>query len=110
MPVFFTRDDARRLISVMVTDPYAIDDFVGLLERQHAEGAWAYATLHDFRSVSILPSAADVHLLMQHVGRIGNDRQRGPVGLAIRPDPRRFQDSLSFLPVTAGVVDVEVLL
>jgi hypothetical protein len=41
VPIHYERDDSRRLITVTVTDPYFIDDVMGVVDRQAAEDTWA---------------------------------------------------------------------
>ena len=51
---------------------------VAVIDRQLAEGAWSYGVLYDVRAGHASPSAADVHELVKHVGRLTT--QHGPRG------------------------------
>jgi hypothetical protein len=52
MPMAYARDDQRRLITVMVTEPYSLGDLLSVLDRQAAEDTWEYAMLYDLRAVT----------------------------------------------------------
>jgi hypothetical protein len=40
MPTQYERDDRRRLITVVVTNPYTVEDLFAVIDRQFAEGTW----------------------------------------------------------------------
>jgi hypothetical protein len=50
MPITYERDDSRRLITVTVTEPYAVEDILGVIDRQAAEGTWMYALLYELHA------------------------------------------------------------
>ena len=111
MPVRYDRDDARRLITVTVTDPYKLDEILGVINRQAAERAWEYAMLFDLRTATNLTKLAEAQgQLLDRVRLAGGARQRGPVGLAIAPRSDDFRAGLQDAQRTTGVMDVEVLI
>src|ERR1700674_4937900 len=57
MPIVYERDDARRLITVTLTEPYAVEDIFGAIDRQAAEDTWDYAMLYDLRAVEVSTNA-----------------------------------------------------
>jgi hypothetical protein len=48
-----------RLIIATITEPYAVDDILGVIDRQAAEGTWAYAMLYDLRGATHLNTEAE---------------------------------------------------
>ena len=105
MPVEYERDDQRRLIAVTVTDPYAIDDVLGTIDRQAAEDTWAYAMLYDLRAVDVL-TGEYAQRIADHVQAVGAGRERGPVGIAIRSSPEHFRLGLRYAELAKQRVEV----
>ena len=75
-------EDQRRLITVTVTEPYSVDDFLGVIDRQ-ADDTWQYAMLYDLRGTTQAPTEADLQRMADRVSDVGRGRDRGSVGLAI---------------------------
>jgi len=110
MSILYLSDDPRRLITVTVTEPYSVDDILGSIDRQASEGRWDYAILYDQRGLTHGATEIDLEQIAEHVRVAGQGRPRGPVGLAIRPDPRSFLVGLTYSTLTKEFMDVEVLL
>jgi hypothetical protein len=110
MPVAYDRDDRRRLITVTVTEPYSIDDILGVIDRQSAEDTWEYATLHDLRDVTDASTLTDLQQLADRIRTVGGGRERGAVGIAIRARPALFLAGLMYSRLTRELMTVEVLL
>jgi hypothetical protein len=108
MPITYDRDDARKLITVRVTEPYTIDDVLGVIDRQAAEDTWAYAVLFDLHAPMAI--AADSQQIADHVKATGRGRERGPVGIAMSSDPEQFRRGLKYSQLSRTVTTVEVLL
>jgi hypothetical protein len=108
MPSRYVRDDARRLITVTITEPYAVEDICLFIDRQAAEGTWEYATLYDLRVPMSIE--ADSQHIADHIRAVGGGRARGPVGIAIRATPEQFRRGLSYTEMTRKLETVEVLL
>lgn len=110
MPIVYERDDRRQLITVIVTEPYANEELLALIDRQSSENTWEYAMLYDLRSVTIAPSEDDLLQMAGRVREVGASRERGPVGVAIRARPAHFLAGLMYTKLTRELMTVEVLL
>ena len=110
VPIAYERDDERRLITVTVTEPYSVDDILGVIDRQAAEDTWWYAMLYDLRGVTHASTEADLQRLADRVKIVGGGRTRGPVGIAVGADPATFRAGLMYTRLAGKVVNVEVVL
>ena len=110
MPIAYERDDERRLITVTVTEPYSIDDVLGVIDRQAAEDTWWYAILYDLRALTQASSEADLQRLADRVKIVGGGRKRGPVGIAVGTSPTSFRGGLMYTQMAGKLVNVEVVL
>jgi hypothetical protein len=110
MPITYQRDDERRLITVTETEPVSVDDIFGAIDRQAAEDTWEYALLHDQRALTQVSTEANLQQMADRIRAAGRGRTRGPVGIAIRPDPALFLVSLMYTKLTKELMSVEVLL
>ena len=90
MPVTYERDDARRRISVSVSGTSSIEEIIGIVSRQLADGAWTYGILYDASLDLSQPSTADVRSIVEFVGRcIAQYGPRGPVAI-VTPHPSSY--------------------
>lgn len=110
MPIAYQRDDRRWLISVTVTEPCTVNDIFSVIDRQAAEDTWEYALLYDLRAITDASAEADLQQLAERVKATGGERERGPVGIAIRARPALFLLGLMYTKLIKGFVSVEVLL
>ena len=110
MPIAYQRDDPRRLITVTVTEPCSVDDISSVIDRQASKDTWEYALLYDLRAMTDASTEADLQLLAERVKAGGGDRERGPVGIAIRAQPALFLLGLMYTKLIKEFVAVEVLL
>jgi hypothetical protein len=108
MPTLYQRDDARRLITVAVTEPYTVDDILRTVDRQAAEDTWAYAMLYELQGAMSVP--ADSQQIADHVRMVGKGRERGPVGIAISNQPEQYRRALKYAELARKIAIVEVLL
>jgi hypothetical protein len=108
MPIAYERDDARRLIIVTVTEPYAVGDILETIDRQAAENTWEYAMLYEMQAAMTI--AADSQQIANHVERVAGGHERGPVGIAMSGDPEQFRRGLKYTELTRKIATVEVLL
>jgi hypothetical protein len=95
MPSDYKRDDDKRLITVTMTEPFSMADFIGVVERQAAEDTWSYALLYDLRSLETIKEASP--LLQTFVDRLqvlGAGRTRGPIGVVVRRGPDKMRARL----------------
>jgi hypothetical protein len=84
VPLIYKRDDARRRISLVLTEPLTDEELIRAIDRQLTEGTWSYGLLYDTRQlvssarVAISrPAAAHVAAIAARVGR------RGPVAILV---------------------------
>ena len=110
MPIVYQRDDQRRLITVTVTEPWSVDDILGVIDRQAGEDTWEYALLYDLRSVTEISPDVGLQQIADRVKAAGSGRKRGEVGLAIPARPAVFLTGMMYTNLTRGFVTVEVLL
>jgi hypothetical protein len=110
MPIAYQRDDRRWLITVTVTEPCTVNDIFSVIDRQAAEDTWEYALLYDLRAITDASAEADLQQLAERVKATGGERERGPVGIAIRARPALFLLALMYTKLIKGFVSVEVLL
>jgi hypothetical protein len=78
MPYAFETDRSRQRLTIVGSDPVGLSDVLALLARQIAEGAWSYASLHDARNVTWLPTLDDVRMIVAFVDN--NSKTLGPRG------------------------------
>jgi hypothetical protein len=110
MTVSYERDDHRRLVTVTVAEPYSVDDIISAIDRQSTEDTWAYAMLYDLRGVTHVSPETDLKQMADRIQAIGRGRDRGPVGIAIRPSPQLFLVFLTYAHLTREFGAAEVLL
>ena len=77
MPVNYARDDVRRLVTVSMQGPFDTRSLVDTLDRQIAEGTWAYARLYDERGVTVAPTSQQIRALLDGEDVRGGDLERG---------------------------------
>jgi hypothetical protein len=110
MPIAYERDDHRRLITLTATDPYTVEDILGVIDRQSAEDTLGYAMLYDLRGVHDPSALAGLQQIEDRVGAVGGGRARAPVGVAILARPELFLAGLMYAELTREIMAVEVLL
>jgi hypothetical protein len=88
MAVTYEQDDEAGTIIATVTGPFLLDEIVGVMDRQAAEGTWKYVLLYDEREMTGVPTAADLRTLLRRVKTLVKQHgPRGPVAvLATRVD------------------------
>jgi hypothetical protein len=98
------------LITVTVTEPYSVDDILGVIDRQAAEDTWSYAMLYDLRALTRASTEPELRQLADRVKVVGSGRQRGPVGIAVGVTPDTFRAGLMYTKLAGKLVNVEVVL
>ena len=84
MSLTYKRDDARRRISLTLTEPLTEDELIRAIDRQLTEGTWSYGLVYDTRQlvtsarVAISPPAAAY--VADIATRVG---PRGPVAILV---------------------------
>jgi hypothetical protein len=80
MPYEVTIDRVRGRVTVVGHDPFTLADALALIDRQADDGAWSFATLHDARAVTSVPTVADAQTLLEHIVEVSRVHGvRGPV-------------------------------
>jgi hypothetical protein len=110
MPIEYQRDDRRHLITVTVTEPFSFDELVDQTDRQWTEHTWEYAILYDVRATVHDAPADELQQLTDRVRVIGAGHPRGPMGMVIPARPERFRGGLQLARLSAGLMEVEILL
>ena len=110
MPIEYARDDQRRLITLTVTEPYSVEDILGVIDRQAAEDTWGYAMLYDLRAATRVSTLEELGQMAARVQARADGRERGPVGMAVASVPEQFRMALAYTRLTSGLEKVEVLL
>ena len=110
MPIAYQRDDQRWLIIVTVTEPCTVNDISSVIDRQAAEDTWEYALLYDLRAITDASAEADLQQLAERVNGTVGERERGPLGIAIRARPAVFLLALMYTKLIKEFVSIELLL
>ena len=86
MPVQYARDDAKRRLTLTVSDPLTLEERIAAVERQLADGAWKYGLIIDARSMaSFTPQLADMQAAAFRLAElVAAHGPRGPVALVTR--------------------------
>lgn len=105
MPVRYERDDARRRIVVTMQGPFALPDFLAVIDRQQADNAWGYGILYDLRGMTGRPVGADIRQSISQVGQA--DRPRGPVAL-LTTDPAMYRSACAYAALGRSKMTIEV--
>jgi hypothetical protein len=90
--IMYERDDARRRIVTTMSGEVGLDEVLGIIDRQEAEGTWTYGVLSDIRTLSWQPSREEVHRVVVHIDRtaVRCGRPRGPVAI-VAAEPTLFR-------------------
>jgi hypothetical protein len=82
VPIEYVLDRARQRLTIIARDPIGVPDVLAWLERQAADGAWAYSTLDDFRLVTWNVATEDVRCMVDQMARLSAVHgHRGPVAI-----------------------------
>jgi hypothetical protein len=110
MPIEYHKDDPGRLLTVTATEPLVFEELLALVDRQWIEGAWDYALLYDMRATVGGATENGLKALVERVDSVGNGRPRGPVGLAVPRQVRRFLAAAFLSELVKRNWNLEVLL
>src|SRR6202049_3753526 len=105
MPIHYERDDARRRVVVTVEGPFAVADFLAVMERQRADGAWTYGMLSDLRGMTGEPAIDDLRQFMSEAAR--TTQSRGPLAI-VANDPVIYGRACTYATLARGTLTVEV--
>jgi hypothetical protein len=86
MPVQYVRDDAKRRITLTVSDPLTVEERIAAVEHQLADGAWGYGLIIDARSMaSFTPKLTEMQAAASRLAElVAVHGPRGPVALVSR--------------------------
>jgi hypothetical protein len=86
MPVQYLRDDAKRRLTLTVSDPLTVEERIAAVEHQLAEGAWRYGLIIDARRMaSFTPQMAGMQAAASRLAElVAAHGPRGPVALVSR--------------------------
>jgi hypothetical protein len=90
--------------SVFGPDPAGVPHVLAWLDRQAADGAWAFGSLDDLRLVTLNPTSADVQRILDQVTT--RSAVHGPRGRW--PSSPRTQCSLAWPACMPALVDLAV--
>jgi hypothetical protein len=75
-------DAGTRVIRVVARQTLTLDDVVGIIDRQVAEGRWSFGILYDLRRVDAALSKEEAARVAEHANAMGAaNGPRGPVAL-----------------------------
>jgi hypothetical protein len=110
MPTVYERDDERRLITVVITDPYTVGDMLNAIERQMAENTWEYAMLWDMRATARMATVHEAPLITNRVQSLSGHRKRGPVAMEISGIPAQVRAGVEFASSNRRIAIPEIVL
>jgi hypothetical protein len=86
MPVQYVRDDAKRRITLTVSDPLTVEERIAAVEHQLADGAWEYGLIIDARSMATFtPQLTEMQAAASRLAElVAAHGPRGPVALVSR--------------------------
>jgi hypothetical protein len=86
VPLEYILDHTRRRLIIIGRDPVDVPDVLAWLERQVADGAWAYGTLDDLRLLTWNPTSEEVRRILRRLGTLSAAHgPRGPVAIVATP-------------------------
>jgi hypothetical protein len=85
MPITYVCDDARRRYRITLTEPVTARDVIASLDRQVADGAWAYGAIVDTRSPFVPPSQSDMKGFVSRIRElVAQHGPRGPIAIVAK--------------------------
>ena len=105
MPIRYERDDARRRVVVTVEGPFAVADFLAVMERQRDDGAWTYGMLSDLRGMTGEPAIDDLRQFLSEAAR--NIQPRGPIAI-LATDPVIYGRACTYAALVRATLTVGV--
>ena len=91
MPIQYQRDDEKRRIFIHSDGVPVLEDVLGTMDRQAADGAWSYSVQYDSRGTVRGPTPEELHQILLHIGKLtAKHGPRGPVAMIVG-DPQVFK-------------------
>lgn len=101
----YERDDARRRVVVTMEGPFAMTEFLAVMERQRCDNSWAYGILYDLSSMTGEPTIAELRQSLIHTAR--THRLRGPIAI-LATDPVIYDRVCSYAALGRSTLPVKV--
>jgi hypothetical protein len=79
MPIRYELDDIFRRVVVTMEGPFAVVDFLAIMERQRGDNASAYGLLYDLRGMTGEPTIAELRQALSQSAQ--THRRRGPIAI-----------------------------
>jgi hypothetical protein len=79
MPIHYELDDVHRRVVVTAQGPFALEDFLAVIERRRTDNTGAYGILYDLCGMTGEPTIADLRQFMSAAAQ--TTRPRGPIAL-----------------------------
>jgi hypothetical protein len=106
MPIRYERDDVRRRVVVTVEGPFAVADFLAVIERQRSDSAWTYGMLYDLRGMTGEPAIDDLRQFMSEAER--TTQPPGPVAI-LATDPFIYGRACTYASLVRAALRIGVL-
>jgi len=113
MPIAYAVDDDRRYLMLTATGIVTRDEAIAAIDRQIADGLWAYGLLYDIRAATELPKPSEIFDILEYVRRqLGQHGPRGPVAIVAAPSRnaervRMYSSLAEFRQTIATFKDVD---
>jgi hypothetical protein len=105
MPIRYERDDARRRVVVTMQGPFALADFLEVIDRQGRDDAWTYGLFYDLRGMTGVPTIADLRQSLSQSAQV--NRPRGPIAI-LATDPVIYGRACTLATLGRATLTVEV--
>jgi hypothetical protein len=105
MPIRYERDDARRRLVVTIDGPFALEDFLAVIERQRGDNASAYGLLYDLRGMTGAPTIAELRQAFTQSAQ--THRRRGPIAI-LATDPALYDRACTYVALGYSTLTVGV--
>jgi hypothetical protein len=80
LPYEIDIDRSRHRVTVVGRDPVSLADALAVILRQATDHAWSYATLHDARAVTWVPTTDDLRTMIDCIHSLNDTHgPRGPM-------------------------------
>src|SRR6266852_4395457 len=93
MPSRYERDDVFRRVVVTVEGPFAVADFLTVIERWRGEDVGIYGMLYDLRGMTGEPAIDDLRQFMSEAAR--TTQPRGPIAI-LATDPAIYRRACTY--------------
>jgi hypothetical protein len=86
VPIVITRDDERRRLTIVLSDPWSVEEISRSMNQELTDNTWKYGKLYDLRGTMAVPTEPDVlWLVRQHDQQTARHGSRGPIAVITAP-------------------------